>query len=102
VSTSKIDGVEDKEPEQESVSLQDREPHKFLTLQQQVVALLSIAVTPEDMRVVRERFQAAARDDDGQNGGAMHRIIHSQHMQEFNFLRIIQMHHTNELLYDDT
>jgi hypothetical protein len=52
VSASKINGVEDEEPEQESALLQDGEPHKFLTLQLQVLVLLSVAVTPEDMQVV--------------------------------------------------
>jgi hypothetical protein len=42
VLASKIDGIEDEEPEQESVSLQDGELHKLLTSQQQVVALMSV------------------------------------------------------------
>ena len=52
------------------MSLPDREPHKFLPSQQQVIALLSMSVTPEDRRGFRERFQAVATDDDRQNGGA--------------------------------
>ena len=58
------------EPDRESVSLPDRAPHKFLPSQQQVMALLSMAVTPEDRPVFQERFQAVATDDDRQNGGA--------------------------------
>jgi hypothetical protein len=80
VSASKIDGIEVKEPEQESVLLQDGEPHKFLTLQQQVLALMSMAVTPEGMQVVREWFQAAATDDERQNGGTMHNHLQPKYV----------------------
>lgn len=71
VSTSRVDGVDDEETERERVSLPNREPHKFLPSQQQVMALLSMAVTPEDRGMFRKRFQAVATDDDRQNGGAV-------------------------------
>jgi hypothetical protein len=71
VSTSRVDGVEDEEKERERVSLPDREPHKFLPSQQQVMALLSMTVTPEDRKMFWKRFQAVATDDDRQNGGAV-------------------------------
>jgi hypothetical protein len=61
---SRVDGVEDEETERERVLLQDREPHKFLPSQQQVMALLSMAVTPEDRKMFRKWFQAVAIDDD--------------------------------------
>jgi hypothetical protein len=64
VSTSRVDGVEDEETERERVLLPDREPHKFLPSQQLVMALLSMAVTPEDQKMFRKPFQAVAIDDD--------------------------------------
>ena len=63
---SRVDGVEDEETERERVSLPNREPHKFLPSQQQVMALLSMAVSPEDRGMFRKRFQAVATDDDRQ------------------------------------
>jgi hypothetical protein len=49
VSTLRVDGVDDEETERERVSLPNRQPHKFLPSQQQVMALLSMAVTPENL-----------------------------------------------------
>jgi hypothetical protein len=68
VSASRVAGVD--EEGRESVLLPDREPHKFLPSQRQVMALLSKSVAPENRRVFRKRFQAVATDDDRRNGGA--------------------------------
>jgi hypothetical protein len=43
----RVDGVE-KEPKQESVLVPDRDPCKILPSKQQVMALLSMPVSPED------------------------------------------------------
>jgi hypothetical protein len=75
VSASKPAGNTGTEERDGGVSLPDREPHKFLPSQQQAMALLSMAVPPEDRQVFRDRFQAVATDDGRQNGGATNGII---------------------------
>ena len=61
--------------ERESVSLPDREPHKFLPSQQQAMALLSMVVPPEDRQSFCDRFGDVATDDGRRNGDATHGVI---------------------------
>ncbi len=56
--------------ERESASLPDREPHKFLPSQQQAMALLSMAVPPEERQAFCDRFRDVATDDGRRNGDA--------------------------------